>query len=147
MKNQRTTGKGFSLIELLIAITIVAIIFSIAIPSWKTYLQTMRRTEAVALLMELANRQENFRIQQHRYAATKELTVMPPEGLGIINSNARYALTTIASAHEYTAFATVDTSGTQADDKKCWEFGVNEAGQRWSKSAAGDLTTTRCWRG
>jgi len=142
-----TNRSGFSLLELLIAMAIVAIIASIAIPAWRTHLLTTRRTEAVAMLLELANRQEQFRLQHQRYAATDELTAMPPAGLGIPNNGERYILTTSASDHTYTAFVTVDATGTKADDTQCWLFGMDESGKKWSENAAGEITTTLCWRG
>jgi type IV pilus assembly protein PilE len=144
---ERVNRCGFSLLELLIAMAIVAIIASIAIPAWRAHLLAARRTEAVAMLLQLANRQEKFRLQQQRYAATDELTTMPPAGLGLLNTGARYILTTSASDQAYTAFATVDTAGTQAADTQCWVFGITESGQRWSESNTGAITTTLCWRG
>jgi type IV pilus assembly protein PilE len=138
---------GFSLIELLIVITVVAIITSIAVPGWRTHIMASRRTEAVAMLMQIATRQEQFRIQQHRYAVSTELTAAPPGGLGIFNTANRYILTIAASEHGFTAFATVNVNGTQADDQVCWLFGLDETGRRWSESSKGEISTTQCWRG
>jgi len=142
-----STRAGFSLLELLIVITVVAIITSIAVPGWRTHVMASRRTEAVAMLMQIATRQEQFRIQQHRYAASKELTTAPPGGLGILNTANRYILTMTSSDHGFTAFATVNVNGTQADDLVCWLFGLDETGRRWSESNRGEISTTQCWRG
>lgn len=144
---QEKSRAGFSLFELLITLTVVAIIASIAIPSWRAHLLTSRRTEAVAMLLQVANRQEQFRLQQQRYATTDELTAMPPAGLGIVNMGERYTLTTTTGDQRFTAFARVDATGTQADDLDCWLFGIDESGRRWSENSAGQITTTRCWRG
>ena len=137
---------GFSLLELLIVITIVAIITSIAVPGWRAHVLASHRTEAVGMLMHIATRQEQFRIQQHRYAATKELTIAPPGGLGILNTAERYILTVTASDHAFKALAIVNAKGTQADDQVCWLFGIDEAGRRWSESDTGEISTTQCWR-
>ena len=141
------TQTGFSLLELLIVITVVAIITSIAVPGWRAHVLASHRTEAVGMLMHIATRQEQFRIQQHRYAATKELTIAPPGGLGILNTGNHYILTAVANDHEFTALATVNTKSMQADDQICWLFGIDETGRRWSESYTGEISTTQCWRG
>ena len=146
MKQGFSRQVGFSLLELLIAMTVVAIVASIAIPGWRAHLMASRRTEAVSMLMQLATRQEQFRVQQQRYAGTDELAIRPPAGLGILNVSERYILTATAGDHEFTAEATVNTDGTQADDAECWLFGIDESGQRWSESNTGDISTTQCWR-
>lgn len=52
----RKRGKqiGFSLIELMITVTIVSILAAIAYPSYRSQVQTTRKTEAQAHLLELA---------------------------------------------------------------------------------------------
>jgi type IV pilus assembly protein PilE len=147
MKNTYSIQAGFSLLELLIVITVIAIITSIAVPGWRAHVLASRRTEAVAMLMQIATRQEQYRIQQHYYAATQELTSAPPGGLGVVNTANRYILTAAASDHGFTAFATVNVKGTQADDQVCWLFGIDETGRRWSENNTGAITTARCWRG
>ena len=60
---------GFSLIELMITLLVLAIVMSIAIPSYKSQLEKSRRSEAKALLNEIAALQESFRTEQNRYTA------------------------------------------------------------------------------
>src|SRR5205823_309417 len=51
---------GFTLIELMVVVAIATILFSIAIPSYMTYIRQSRRTEAKTAVLELAGREERF---------------------------------------------------------------------------------------
>lgn len=66
---RNTAQSGFSLIELMITLVILAIVLSIAIPSYQSQLEKSRRSEGKALLSEIAALQESFRTEQNRYTA------------------------------------------------------------------------------
>jgi type IV pilus assembly protein PilE len=59
--------KGFSLIELMIVVAIVAILGSIAYPSYIAQVTQARRTDAQAVLMEAAQFMERFYTENNRY--------------------------------------------------------------------------------
>ncbi|WP_067522858.1 type IV pilin protein [Endozoicomonas ascidiicola] len=59
---------GFTLIELLITLVILGILTSIALPSYQQYLQNGRRSEGQTALLDIAGRQEQFFLENHRYA-------------------------------------------------------------------------------
>lgn len=65
----KAAQSGFSLVELMIALLILAIVMSIAIPSYRSHLEKSRRSEGKALLSEIAALQESFRTEQNRYTA------------------------------------------------------------------------------
>ena len=58
---------GFSLIELMIVVAIVAILGSIAYPSYLNQVTQARRTDAQAVLMEAAQFMERFYTENNRY--------------------------------------------------------------------------------
>lgn len=62
--------RGFSLIELLIAMTVVSILAAIALPAYQGYLQQGRRYEAQQQLLEQALALERIYTQQGRYPDT-----------------------------------------------------------------------------
>jgi type IV pilus assembly protein PilE len=59
---------GFTLIELLITMVILGIIMAIAIPSYGRYQARNHRSVAQAALMEIAQRQPQFLIDNRAYA-------------------------------------------------------------------------------
>jgi len=63
---RRKTG-GFSLIELMIVVVIVAILGSIAYPSYLNQVTQSRRADAQAVLMEAAQFMERFYTENNRY--------------------------------------------------------------------------------
>ena len=64
----RTRQHGFSLIELLIAVVVVAILTSIAFPSYQAHLRKGSRAAAQAVLVEAANRQSQYLLDARNYA-------------------------------------------------------------------------------
>jgi type IV pilus assembly protein PilE len=62
--------RGFSLIELMVACAIIAILAAIAIPSYAYYLRQSRRSDAEATLMDIAQREQQYLLDQRAYATT-----------------------------------------------------------------------------
>lgn len=115
----KTKLNGFTLIELMIAVSIVGILASIAIPNYRQYIVKAKRGEAEAALVTLANAMEQWRIQNSgSYLGAADIngspaifsTVVPISG-----GKTTYNLTiSAAAATTYTLTAT--PIGTQASD-------------------------------
>lgn len=66
--------RGFSLVELMIVVAIVAILVALALPSYSRYVRKANRGEAQSLLLNWANNQEIWRANDVDYATTGEIT-------------------------------------------------------------------------
>lgn len=66
--NRRSAG--FSLLEVMIAVVVVAILASIAVPSYREYVKRGKRAAAQSVLMDLAARQQAFLLDKRRYATS-----------------------------------------------------------------------------
>jgi len=101
--------RGFSLIELMIVVAIVAILVALALPSYSRYVRKANRGEAQSLLLNWANNQEIFRANNAEYATLAQLPAP---------SHTKYNFTlTARSATVYTLTATASTT-EQAKDKE-----------------------------
>ena len=60
---------GFSLIELLVVLVIMAVLGAAAMPSWQQQVIRTKRGEAQSALLKLMMQQERFHTQNNRYIA------------------------------------------------------------------------------
>lgn len=141
----RIRMKGFTLIELMIVIVVIAVLASIAVPSYRQYVLRTHRVEAKSALLNLAAAQEKFYLQNNTYADDDELTDAPPAGLGLpaTTENGFYDIEiTAADATTFSARATA--AGGQAADSACATFTINALGVKAATKQGGGASTT-CW--
>jgi type IV pilus assembly protein PilE len=143
--NMLERQRGITLIELMTVVVVIAILASIAVPSYRGYLIRAQRSDAKTALMQLQTAQEKFYIQNNAY--TDQLTVAPPGGLGLSGESDRqfYALAVALTAggQGYRATATPIAGRGQADDSKCTEYSITDSGQ---KDAVGSGGRDYCWK-
>ena len=60
--------KGITLIELLVVILIIGVLAAVAIPSYSSYMQRARRTDAKTALEQVRAAQEVWRAERGSYA-------------------------------------------------------------------------------
>jgi len=130
----RKNMHGVTLLELMVVVVIVALLASIAIPSYRSYVVRTQRSDATAALLRLAAAQEKFYLQNNTYT-TDEARVG-----GALSEHGWYAIeVTEADAQAFTARATPVEGGPQARDAHCAFFEINESGEK-------DATNADCWQ-
>ena len=66
----RTRTRGFTLIELMIVLVVIAVLAAVALPSYQTYVIRAKRTQAQQVMQDIANREEQFRLDARTYTST-----------------------------------------------------------------------------
>ncbi|AJE20456.1 type IV pilin protein [Azotobacter chroococcum] len=123
---ERNKRRGFTLIELMITVAIVAILAAIAYPSYQQYVLRGNRGAAQGAMMEIASRQQQFLLANRAYADETEL------------ENSGYALPSeVADHYDYKVVVGIDTlpsftitftaKGAQEDDG---DLSLNSEGVR-----------------
>lgn len=137
------TPKGFTLMEVMITMAILAILAAIAIPNYTAYIQRGYRADAKAAILQVAQWEERFRTETNNYTAAipAGMAVVPPSG------TQRYAVAVAVAAGQFTVTATA--MGPQAADE-CGNFSLNQLGVRaviigGTVYGAGTNEFDRCW--
>jgi type IV pilus assembly protein PilE len=109
------SGKGITLIELLIVVAIVAILAAIAIPMYNGHMQRARRADAKTALEQLRASQEMMRAERGQYSVDLDLSELQTTWGGPASPSGDYNITLVATSTTFTGTATPFT-GRQAAD-------------------------------
>lgn len=126
--------RGFTLIELMIVIAILAIIAAVAIPSYNKYIEKSRRADGQSALLNAAQTMERCFTRTNTYVGcftTADPGQASPEGFYNLRATTLTATTYVLSA---------SPTGRQTSDA-CGTFTLNYLGERDDGGADHD----RCW--
>lgn len=147
----RKGNRGFTLVELMITITVAAILAAIAIPAYKDYVRRARRADAMSSLQEVQLAQAKWRTNNPAYAYLATVWTPPSNGSCEddptpydYSGKCHYVLSVISvSAIGFTATAAPNPgTGTgldQANDA-CGTYAINQDGPDFS------YADKDCWR-
>lgn len=107
--------RGFTLIELMITVAIVAILAAIAYPSYQQYVLRGNRGAAQGAMMEIASRQQQFLLANRAYASKSELETSGYALPSDVSSRYDYDVT-LGTGTLPTFTITFTAKGAQVDD-------------------------------
>ena len=109
---------GFTLIELMVTIAIVAIIAAIAVPMFGEQLARSRRSEAIATLADLQLRQERWRSNHATYGTLDEVVGTTAAAFNGAQENYDFSV----SANDGTDVLITATPKTAQDGDRCGNY-------------------------
>jgi type IV pilus assembly protein PilE len=103
---------GFTLIEMLVTITIIGVLASVAIPSYNIQIERVRASEAVQVLTALLSAQNRYQLENGAYAGGAGTTDLTPLDITIPASNNFNIPSIIGNAAELAKVVRSDNSYT-----------------------------------
>lgn len=146
---QATRQSGFTLIELMIVVVVIAVVAGVAIPGYQAYLERGRRSEAVTALMRLAQAQERFIVVHGYYASSLSGSMADGDGLGWIagspsngQGDEQFYHVTLNRPSEVAYTFRAQPQGSQAADTLCASFTLTHTGK---EGVTGTGSVEDCW--
>jgi type IV pilus assembly protein PilE len=136
--------QGFTLIELMIVVVVIAILSAIALPAYQDSVRKSRRTAAKTAVLDLASREEKFYTTNNAYSATAADLGYGALPLAVPDAATNYYQLSVVvdnTTNPATFTATATAQGDQQNDG-CGNFAVNALGV---KSVSGALPVATCW--
>jgi type IV pilus assembly protein PilE len=133
--------QGVTLIELMIAVAVVAILAGVAYPAYRDTVMKSSRTDGKARLMKVAEDLEKCFTRFNAYNSAScgvvdTATAIDP----VFSENGKYRITGALTATTFDLTAT--PQGAQASDTKCGNLTLDETNAR---GKTGSAPLSECW--
>ena len=131
-------GRGFTLVEVMIAVAVIGILTAVALPSYRQHVANSRRADARAAILSLAQVMERWYTERGTYVgATVGASGIYP------SASPQGSYTMSISAQDATTFTiSAAPAGAQTGDA-CGSYTYTQAGTRGV--SGGSRTVAQCW--
>jgi len=137
MQHNKKEYRGFTIIELLIAVAIVGILAAVAYPSYVDSVARSNRTEGQRELLRIANLEEQFYMDNRTY--TTDMTALGLNASPFITEGKHYSISaTIADGGDSFTLTATAKNAQATNDASCKELKVTHAGVKTA-------TSSYCW--
>jgi len=146
---RNTPARGFTLIELMIALVVAGLLAAIAYPGYQQYVQRGRRADAKGSLVEMAQFMERYYSENNSYAsASLPVTRSPREGAAVytirFGSSCTDGSVSVSSNPQANCFLVqaIPIAGTAMEGDRCGTLRIDNTGNKTVSGSAGAL---QCW--
>ena len=135
-QHREQSFQGFTLIEMMIVVALIAILAAIALPAYTEQIKKSRRAEAQAYMLAVAARQQQFLVDTRAYAAGTTASVVLPQPTNVTAGYGTVAMALLAGPPPTFTITATPTGGQTTE--KCGTLTINQTG---TKTAA----VSGCW--
>lgn len=145
MQEGHAAQGGFTLIELMIVVAVVAILAAIAFPSYQEHVRKSRRASAKTALLDIASREERYYTLNNSYTSL-------PGNLGVAafpapvpadTASPYYNVSVVAADATSYSLQAVPTGPQAADD--CGTYTLNQLGVQGITGNSASMSAATCW--
>lgn len=153
---RKLSHRGFTLIELMIAVAIVGILAAIALPSYNSYVARGHRASARAQLLQAAQYMQRFNAANDRYDVDRNgtsviniipaaLLTSPTEGEPLYEISIDGVNTSTFASTTFTLIMR-PIAGRRMENDDCGGFSVTQTGAKSITNNPTAQRTITCWR-
>ena len=137
----KSTARGFTLVELMVAVLVVGILAAIAIPSYRSYVLRATRAEAKQALLARASDLERCYTRNNTYMNAAATPCPVAANLANPSVGIKYKVQAQKLAANTFVLQAVPVNGQQADN--CGTFTLDDKNSRGV--SGGTATAQECW--
>lgn len=138
----RRTSQGFTLIELMITVAVVAILSAIALPSYTAYIARGRITDGLASLADYRIRMEQYFQDNRNYGTANATCPVTLPTSQFFTFTCTTGSTTPTASYTVTATSVAGILGAATGD---YTYTLNETNTKSTTKFKGATATSSCW--
>ena len=131
-------ARGFTLIEAMIVVAVIAVLAAIGFPSYREHVARGQRSQGQQFLAEVAQREEQFMLDRRQYS-----DVLGGGGLNMTQPAMKYGaptITLVAGPPPGFVVCMDPTAGSNLATRNDGTLCINNQGQRWRQKVGGNTT-------